>query len=241
MAAWILFPVLGLVATLIVRPMLGEIARRKVAEEAAWTDHAAVFEEAVAARDDLRTSLGQSFAVRRLAERSAQVHRRFEAVLSVESRMLRRAGLVLASLLAGVAVAGPRSPPTASWASTGWSPCSWSRRCSWGRPTTWSITSRTSRKGSGHSHASVRCSRWPRARGWTRRTGRTGRHRAPRPALLLCRGHLRPGRREPARARGRDRGARGPHGLRQVDARLAAVPGGRATAGFGIPRRRGRA
>ncbi|OCI29875.1 ATP-binding cassette domain-containing protein [Oerskovia enterophila] len=104
--AWILFPVLGLVAALIVRPMLGEIARRKVVEEAAWTDHAAVFEEAVAARDDLRTSLGQSFAVRRLAERSAQVHRRFEAVLSVESRMLRRAGLVLASLLAGVAVAG---------------------------------------------------------------------------------------------------------------------------------------
>ncbi|MBE7699465.1 ABC transporter ATP-binding protein [Oerskovia sp. Sa1BUA8] len=104
--AWILFPVLGAVAAVIVRPMLGEIARRKVVEEAAWTDHAASFEEAVAARDDLRTSLGQSFAVRRLAERSAQVHRRFEAVLSVESRMLRRAGLVLASLLAGVAVAG---------------------------------------------------------------------------------------------------------------------------------------
>ena len=104
--AWILFPVLGVVAALVVRPMLGEIARRKVVEEAAWTDHAAAFEEAVAARDDLRTSLGQSFAVRRLAERSAQVHRRFEAVLSVESRMLRRAGLVLASLLAGVAVSG---------------------------------------------------------------------------------------------------------------------------------------
>ena len=104
--AWIVFPLLGALAAVIVRPMLGEIARRKVIEEAAWTDHAAAFEEAVAARDDLRTSLGQSFAVRRLAERSAEVHRRFEAVLSVESRMLRRAGLVLASLLAGVAVSG---------------------------------------------------------------------------------------------------------------------------------------
>lgn len=104
--AWLLFPVLGLVAAVLVRPMLGEIARRKVVEEAAWTDHAAAFEESVAARDDLRTSLGQSFSIRRLAERSAQVHRKFEAVLSVESRMLRRAGLVLASLLAGVAVAG---------------------------------------------------------------------------------------------------------------------------------------
>ncbi|MFI2702637.1 ATP-binding cassette domain-containing protein [Cellulosimicrobium composti] len=104
--AWLLFPVLGALAAVIVRPMLGEIARRKVIEEAAWTDHAAAFEESVAARDDLRTSLGQSFAVRRLAERSADVHRKFESVLVVESRMLRRAGLVLASLLAGVAVAG---------------------------------------------------------------------------------------------------------------------------------------
>ncbi|WP_455605221.1 ABC transporter ATP-binding protein, partial [Cellulosimicrobium funkei] len=104
--AWVLFPVLGAVAWFIVRPMLGEIARRKVIEEMAWTDHAAAFEESVAARDDLRTSLGQSFAIRRLAERSARVHRKFEAVLVVEARMLRRAGLVLASLLAGVAVAG---------------------------------------------------------------------------------------------------------------------------------------
>ncbi|WP_435738862.1 ABC transporter ATP-binding protein [Cellulosimicrobium sp. PMB13] len=104
--AWLLFPLLGLLAWLLVRPMLGEISRRKVIEEAAWTDHAAAFEEAVAARDDLRTSLGQSFAVRRLAALSAAVHRTFENVLTVESRMVRRAGLVLASLLAGTAVAG---------------------------------------------------------------------------------------------------------------------------------------
>lgn len=104
--AWFLFPVLGVLAAFLVRPMLGEIARRKVIEEAAWTDHAAAFEEAVAARDDLRTSLGQAFAIRRLAGRSADVHRKFAAVLTIESRMLRRAGLVLAALLAGVAVAG---------------------------------------------------------------------------------------------------------------------------------------
>ncbi|WP_166845877.1 ABC transporter ATP-binding protein [Isoptericola sp. BMS4] len=104
--AWVLFPVLAVLAGLLVRPMLGEIARRKVIEEMAWTDHAAAFEESVAARDDLRTSLGQPFAIRRLAQRSAQVHRKFLAVVSVESRMLRRAGLVLAALLAGVAVAG---------------------------------------------------------------------------------------------------------------------------------------
>jgi len=104
--AWFVFPVLGVLAAFLVRPMLGEIARRKVVEEAAWTDHAAAFEEAVAARDDLRTSLGQAFAIRRLAQRSAEVHRKFTAVLTVEAKMLRRAGLVLASLLAGVAVTG---------------------------------------------------------------------------------------------------------------------------------------
>jgi len=104
--AWLLFPALGVLAGFLVRPMLGEIARRKVIEEAAWTDHAAAFEESVAARDDLRTSLGQPFAIRRLAQRSADVHRKFAAVVTVESKMLRRAGLVLAALLAGVAVTG---------------------------------------------------------------------------------------------------------------------------------------
>ncbi|GAA1714065.1 hypothetical protein GCM10009809_07850 [Isoptericola hypogeus] len=104
--AWILFPALAALAALLVRPMLGEIARRKVIEEAAWTDHAAAFEESVAARNDLRTSLGQPFAIRRLAQRSAEVHRRFRDVVTVEAKMLRRAGLVLAALLAGVAVAG---------------------------------------------------------------------------------------------------------------------------------------
>ena len=104
--AWLLFPVLGVLAGLLVRPMLGEISRRKVIEEAAWTDHAAAFEEAVAARNDLRTSLGQPFAIRRLAQRSSLVHRKFADVVRVESQMLRRAGLVLAALLAAVAVAG---------------------------------------------------------------------------------------------------------------------------------------
>lgn len=104
--AWILFPALAALAGVLVRPMLGEIARRKVVEEAAWTDHAAAFEESVAARDDLRTSLGQAFAIRRLAQRSADVHAKFRSVVAVETRMLRRAGLVLASLLAGVAVTG---------------------------------------------------------------------------------------------------------------------------------------
>lgn len=102
--AWFLFPVLGGIVALLSRPLLGEIARRKVIEEAAWTDHAAAFEEAVAARNDLRTSLGQAFAVRRVAQLSAVVHRKFKDVVRVEERLLRRAGLVMYALLAGTAV-----------------------------------------------------------------------------------------------------------------------------------------
>lgn len=102
--AWLLFPVLGGIVALLTRPLLGEISRRKVIEEAAWTDHAAAFEEAVAARNDLRTSLGQAFAVRRVAQLSAVVHSKFRDVVRVEERLLRRAGLVMYALLAGTAV-----------------------------------------------------------------------------------------------------------------------------------------
>ncbi|WP_369371140.1 ATP-binding cassette domain-containing protein [Promicromonospora sp. Populi] len=102
--AWILFPLLGGIVVLLTRPLLGEIARLKVIEEVAWTDHAAAFEEAVAARNDLRTSLGQAFAVRRVAQLSAMVHRKFKDVVRVEERLLRRAGLVLYTLLAGTVV-----------------------------------------------------------------------------------------------------------------------------------------
>jgi ABC-type multidrug transport system fused ATPase/permease subunit len=102
--AWFLFPVLGGIVALLTGPLLGEISRRKVVEEAAWTDHAAAFEEAVAARNDLRTSLGQAFAVRRVAQLSAVVHSKFRDVVRVEERLLRRAGLVMYALLAGTAV-----------------------------------------------------------------------------------------------------------------------------------------
>nr|WP_216648415.1 ABC transporter ATP-binding protein [Isoptericola chiayiensis] len=104
--AAILFPLLGAAVWWLVRPLLGEIARRKVVEERAWTDNAAVLEEGVAARDDLRTAGGQAFALRRLAEMSARVHRTLLAVVRVETRLMGRAGVLLHALLAGVVVAG---------------------------------------------------------------------------------------------------------------------------------------
>jgi len=104
--AWLLFPALAAVTAWVVRPLLGEISRRKVIEEMAWTDHAAALEEGIAGRDDLRTSLGQPHVIRRVARLSALVHARFRDVVVVEARLGRRAGVLLHSLLAGIGVAG---------------------------------------------------------------------------------------------------------------------------------------
>lgn len=104
--AAILFPVVATVAIVVMRPFLAEIGRRKVLEEAAWTDHAAALEEGIAGRDDLRTSLGQAFIVQRVAQLSEIVHALFYRVLQVEARLAIRAGLLLNGLLAAVAIAG---------------------------------------------------------------------------------------------------------------------------------------
>jgi ATP-binding cassette, subfamily B, bacterial len=104
--AFLMFPVIFAATAWAVRPLLSEIATRKVVEEMAWTDHAAGLEEGVAGRDDLRTSLGQSYVVRRVAELSARVHEKFRLVIEIEARLARRAGVLLHSLLVAVGVTG---------------------------------------------------------------------------------------------------------------------------------------
>ena len=104
--AAILFPLSAFAAVLTVRTKLPLIAERKFLEEIAWTDHAAAMEEGVAARDDMRTSLGQSYVVRRCAELSAEVQRRIARVLEVEVTITRRTGSLLHGVLAGTAVVG---------------------------------------------------------------------------------------------------------------------------------------
>lgn len=104
--AWIVFPVVVPLITLAIRPLLRELGTRKVVEEIAWTDHAAAMEEGIAARDDLRTSLGQAFVLRRCAELSANIQRCFRAVVAIESRITLRAGGLLHALLGGVVIAG---------------------------------------------------------------------------------------------------------------------------------------
>ena len=104
--AWLMFPAVAAATFLVARPMSAEIARRKFVEEMAWTDHAAAMEEGVAARDDLRSSLGQAYLIRRCAELSAVVHQRVRASCEAAAQLGRRVGLLLHGVLAGTAIAG---------------------------------------------------------------------------------------------------------------------------------------
>ncbi|WP_193608414.1 ATP-binding cassette domain-containing protein [Nocardioides lijunqiniae] len=104
--AFFLFPVTGWAALAVVRPLLPEISRRKVVEEAAWTDHAAALEEGIAGRDDLRASGGQAHVLRRCTELAARVHELFDVVLRLEATVTRRTGTMLHAVLAATAVLG---------------------------------------------------------------------------------------------------------------------------------------
>lgn len=104
--AWFLFPLFIAFTWLLMKPLLPKIAERKVIEEMAWTDHAAALEEGIAGRDDLRTSLGQSFAIRRLAQLSAAVHAKFYRVIVLERRIVLHSVMLLNGLLAIVALGG---------------------------------------------------------------------------------------------------------------------------------------
>jgi ABC-type multidrug transport system fused ATPase/permease subunit len=73
--AVVLFPVLAVITWFAIHKLLAEVARLKVIEEIAWTDHTAALEEGIAGRDDLRTSLGQAHVLVRVARLSAVVPR----------------------------------------------------------------------------------------------------------------------------------------------------------------------
>jgi ATP-binding cassette, subfamily B, bacterial len=104
--AFVLFPLAGWAALLVVRRLLPELSARKVEEEAAWTDHAAALEEGIAGRDDLRASLGQPYIIRRCTELAAVVHAKFAIVVGLEGRIGRRTGTLLHGVLAATTVIG---------------------------------------------------------------------------------------------------------------------------------------
>jgi ATP-binding cassette, subfamily B, bacterial len=104
--AWIGFPVVGLLAVVVVRKLTPVVADRKLAEEAAWSDHSAQLEEAIAGRDDVRSSLGQPHVVRQYVRLAQQVLIRVAATCSASTRVGLRTGLVVHAALAAVAVSG---------------------------------------------------------------------------------------------------------------------------------------
>lgn len=104
--AWIAFPAVAVVIVATAHRLTRELARRKVAEETAWSDHSAQLEEAVAGRDDVRSSLGQAHVVRQYAERSREVLERVRDTARTSSAVSLRTGLLLHALLAALAVAG---------------------------------------------------------------------------------------------------------------------------------------
>ncbi|RKS67964.1 ABC-type multidrug transport system fused ATPase/permease subunit [Motilibacter peucedani] len=104
--SWVAFPLAAGAAWLGARPSARIIAERKLAEEIAWSEHAAQFEEAVAGRDDVRTALGQAHVLRQYASRCAALFERVRATATASGTTTLRTGLVVQGMLAALAVGG---------------------------------------------------------------------------------------------------------------------------------------
>jgi len=84
-----------------VGPRAGRIAAARMAEEEAWSDVAAVMEEAVHGQDDVRTSLARPYVLQLYARRAATVLQRGRRVwrmaadLFLVARMIVRTGIAL--------------------------------------------------------------------------------------------------------------------------------------------------
>ncbi|CAA9410708.1 MAG: Heterodimeric efflux ABC transporter, permease/ATP-binding subunit 1 / Heterodimeric efflux ABC transporter, permease/ATP-binding subunit 2, partial [uncultured Quadrisphaera sp.] len=104
--AWIAFPLVAVLVVGATRRLAPVVAARKVEEEVAWSEHSAQLEEAVAGRDDVRTSLGQAHVVRQYAVRSAELLRRVGATCRASAAVTLRSSLLVHALLAAVAVGG---------------------------------------------------------------------------------------------------------------------------------------
>ena len=233
-----LFPVTAVVTFLSIRRLLPEVSEKKVIEEAAWTDHAASTEEGVAARDDLRTSLGQAHVLRRNAHLASVVHRTLDAVLAVEVRITRRSGGLLHGALAAVGVVGVALVLGGN--------LSTARLVTLFLVTTMFV-----------GGVDMLARHLPdlqegfgavlRLRGMMAAPAEpTGGRPVPDGPLdvefrhldfSLRHRHLRAARRRPAAGCRAHLRPGGPHGLGQVHPRLPALAGGRAAAGLGVPRR----
>ncbi len=90
--------VLGTVLVLTLRRRFAEIGPRRVAEEEAWSDLAAVMEESIHGQDDVRTSLARPYVMKMFAQRASEVLAR--------GRLVWRMGARLTTIAAGVTRVG---------------------------------------------------------------------------------------------------------------------------------------
>jgi ABC-type multidrug transport system fused ATPase/permease subunit len=88
-----------------------KIAPARVLEEAAWSDVAAVMEEAIHGQDDVRTSLAQPYVLRMYARKASTAMARGRAVwtqsatVSTIASAVTRAGIALVVVAGGIALA----------------------------------------------------------------------------------------------------------------------------------------
>ncbi|WP_432491150.1 ATP-binding cassette domain-containing protein [Kineococcus gypseus] len=104
--AWIAFPAVAVAALLVARPLTARVARCKVVEEVAWSEHAAQLEEAVAARDDVRAALGRAHVLRRYAEGARAVLTAVRGTSTASASVAVRTALVLSVPLVLLVPAG---------------------------------------------------------------------------------------------------------------------------------------
>jgi ABC-type multidrug transport system fused ATPase/permease subunit len=95
-----LFLVVGALCVLIVQRRAARIARLKEHEEAAWSEHGAGLEEAIAAAPDLRAAHGREFAVRRYAAQASILLRRTDRTAAAAASVTARVGMLLNALVA---------------------------------------------------------------------------------------------------------------------------------------------
>ena len=107
--AGVVMAVLGAVLVVRLTAPLQRIAPAREREEEAWSDLAAVMEEAIHGQDDVRTSLGQAYVLRLYARRASDVMRRGVVVWKASARVSAIASAAvrggIALLVAGGAVA----------------------------------------------------------------------------------------------------------------------------------------
>src|SRR4029450_2160993 len=84
----------------------GAIATARMSEEEAWSDLAAVMEEAIHGQDDVRTSLAAPYVRKLYAQRAREVLVRGRRVCRMSAKGTMWAGAITRTLIATLAVVG---------------------------------------------------------------------------------------------------------------------------------------